>query len=234
MTSVRRITSAGALSAAILLTGCAGWESATKTPSTTTTTIPAAALKAALLTQADLPGTTIDTEPSSGGQPDFAACFPDHPIAVEGHPSQVDGPDLEVVGKKVDRGYSSSVKQASPAEARAYVAALAAPGAATCMTDAIKTFFKDTPEADTDAAGLTGTTAVQAVGDGGAVYSIRGRLTSGGTKLRLESDTVVFYKGGLLVTVDAGAIGGAITPGQAGALAQRIAGRLPASPAPLL
>ena len=219
-----RIIPMASLATLVVLSGCGSGEPVAQAPVTTSTTLSATTLRAALLNLADVPGSKVDTEANEGGEPDYGACFKDHPLGANSHPTELGGPDLEVTEQKVERGYSSTVRQGAPEEVRAFVNAFGLPGAATCLNDTTTTFFKAN---SIPATGVTGTAKPLAIADGGALYTSTGTLGSGRSKERFETHTVVFAKRGMLVSIDAGSFGGPLAPDQTVELARRVAARLP-------
>ncbi len=219
-----RIIPMAALSTLVVLSGCGSGEPVAQAPVTTSTTLSAAALRAALLNLADVPGSKVDTEANEGGEPDYGACFRTHPLGANSHPTELAGPNLEMAERKVERGYSSTVRQGAPEEVRAFVSAFGLPAAATCLNETTNTFFKAN---SIPARGVTGTAKPLAIADGGALYISSGTLGAGRSKQRFETHTVTFAKRGMLVTIDAGSFGGPLAPDQTVELARRIAARLP-------
>ncbi len=219
-----RIIPMAALSTLVVLSGCGSGEPVAQAPVTTSTTLSAAALRAALLNLADVPGSKAATDTDEPEVSDYGACFKDHPLGANSHPTELAGPDLEVTERKVERGYSSTIRRGAPEEVRAYVNAVTQPTATTCLNETITTFFKTN---SIPATGVTGSVKPLPIADGGALYTSTGSLGAGRSKQRFETHTVVFAKRGMLVTIDAGSFGGPLAPDQTVELARRVAARLP-------
>jgi len=222
---------AGAMATIAILGGCGGDNS--KPPSVSTTTVaatpatpkPTQGIRPALLSAPDIPGTTPTM---SGKTTDVSACFPGNPLGARFDPDEVVGPDLGIAQGRVQRTYSSSARLGGPRQAAAYIDTVVSAAGTACLTNLIKAAIGDQagpPKAD--AAGLSGTAKPAAVADGGVVLAIRGSLKVGGAAVPLAFDLLAFHKGGLLVLVSASALRGANVPGQAVALGNKVAGRLP-------
>ena len=228
MTPTRTIA-ALALAALALLAGCndAGFSPTTSTSAPATTKMTASttkfteALKAALLTPADVPGATVVASPSEDF--DLSACAPDNPFAARTDPTEVKNTGLELKDGAVNRQYSSKAREGTPEQAKALVAAFSA----TCVVDSFKKLLSLTPPPSFDTSGLTGTAATAAVADGGGVVSIAGPLKKGRDEVSIVVDLLVFQKGSFVVFVSASAVDGPMVPGQSLELARKIESRLP-------
>lgn len=213
-----------------VLAGCGGDDgpkvSATSVVPTTATTRPAAALRAALLTAADVPGSKEDKEPTKPeDQLDLAACFPGNPLGAKNDPNEVTSPDFDLTQRSVERTYSTSARQATPQQAAAFVATLLTPAGTDCVLNAIKAEINEEPP-PADLSGLKATSTIAAIADGGATVAVRGVLKGEGRSVRIEADMVAFSKGGVLVLLTASAAGGGVIPNQGVELAQKVAARL--------
>ncbi len=199
----------------------------TTTVATTTTTLPKPpeVLKAALLTPADVPGTTAS--PAVPEADDPTACFPGNPLAVKTDPSEVLGADLEVNQGGNVRGYGSSYRQATPERASAYVAAFATPAGSACRLGTFKASLNADPEPPkVDASGLTGSAVPVDVADGGAVLTVAGDVISQDGPMSVGFELLVFRKGGAVFFLKAEASRGPVVPGQSVELARKMASRL--------
>ena len=244
MRSTWTVVAAAALA---LVAGCGGGDSETSAsttavasgaPSTTaevTTTVPATtttkaaeSLKAALLTPADVPGSTAATTTSAQQDFDLSTCIPGNSFATKTDPTEVKNPGLELTVGGVNRQYGAKARQGSPEQAQAFVTAFGSPAGAACVLDAFKRLVSEDPDPPKiDASDLSGTGSTAAVGDGGGMLSLSGQLKVGTETVATEADLLVFQKGSVVVFVSASAVGGAKVPGQAVDLAKKINGRLP-------
>jgi len=229
---------AASLSALVLLGGC-GSEKRTSLPSpppipSSTTTTSAStpgtrtveALTAALLSPADVPGST--PSPASASSADISACFPGNPIAVKPNPTEVNAPELSLTDASgVERQFKSSARQATPEQAAAFVRTFASPTGSACALEAFKSAITNSPDPPkVDASGLTGAVTTATVADGGALLALSGNLSSETSTVPAEIDLLVFQKGGIVVSISAAALNGSRVPGQALELARKVAGRL--------
>lgn len=239
---IPKVIAAASLAAAALLTGCQDSGS----PVATTTSVPpvpggpattggatggsplapgeADALRRALLVPEDVPGSR--TSASEARDLDYSACFPGNPLAVAVDPYEVESPDLEVNTGGVRRNFASTARKGTVQQAQDLVTALASPEGTACVVDALKRAITG-PLSKIDPSALQGTASTASVADGGSLVTIAGELTTGNEKALASFDLLVFRKGGLLVLVALGAIGGPGVPAQATELASKIAGRLP-------
>jgi len=235
-TTVRRVRRtrsifAATLTALALLAGC-GDDGGSSSPSTTAggaspSTKSADAIKAALLTPADVPGSTVSTSASSDDA-DFSACFPGNPLGGKAFPNEVEVPELELSDGAVQRQYSSGARQATEAQAREFVTTFGSESGSQCVLNAFKSFISNDPSPpQLDPSGLTAKVSDVPVADDGALLNISGNLTSGAQATPIAVDLLAFRKGGIVVLMSAGAVQGPLVPGQAVQLAQKIAGRLP-------
>ncbi len=244
MQTTRKIAAASLT--ALLLLGACGGDDSPSSPSTTaggrgTTTSSAAAtttstgtaatsksgeaLRAALLTVADVPGATVAT--SSPNDFDLSTCVSGNTFAAKSDPSEVKSPGLELTEGAVNRQFGSKARQGTPEQAKAFVTAFASPSVSACVLDAFKAFVgQDPTPPKVDASGLTGTATAAAVADGGGVLSIKGDLKVGTDVASVDSDLLVFQKGSVVVFVSVSAVGGPKAPGKSLELARKIAGRL--------
>ena len=223
------------LTALVLLAGCGGDDETSSSTTTsqaaaTSTTVAATsttrspdALKAALLTQADVPGSTVSTSPPSDA--DFSACFPGNPLGGKDFPNEVESPDLELTQGTVQRQYTSGARQATPDQARDFVTTFSSEPGSQCVLNAFKTFISSPPN-PLDASGLTAKVSSASIADAGGVLSISGNLKSGAESVPIAADLVAFRKGPIVVLLSVGSVQGPTAPGQAVELAQKIAGRL--------
>lgn len=200
---------------------------------TTTVAKSPAALKAALLTPADVRGSKVAAPtPGDDQDDDLSACFPGNPLGVKTDPNEVASPSLELTQSRIERTYDSAARQGTPEQAAMFVATVLSPAGSPCLLNSFKTAITDGGRADPnpvtiDASGLTATSTDVAVADGGAVLTTKGVLKVAGKRIPLTGETLFFRKGGVLVLVDVGAIGGSTAPGEAVELARKVAGRLP-------
>lgn len=239
-----RTTFAAALTVLVILGGCgsdspssapsksAAAPTATTVATTTTTLKPPGAIKAALLTPTDVRGAKVAAPLPDSEDDELSACFPGNPIGARGDPNEVMGPDLELTQGRIDRTYGSVASQATPEQAASYVATIISPAGSACLLDLFKRAITAEARADPnpvplDASGMTATSSAVAVADGGASFTINGLVKGAGKPFRLSVEAVTFRKGGVVVVVDVGAIGGTTVPGQALELARKVAGRLP-------
>lgn len=215
------------LSALVLLAGCKADEAKVSSTSllATSTTVSSAVLKAALLMPADVPGSTVSTTPPD--DLDVSACFPGNPLGAKGDPAQVASPDLELTKGKTDLTYSSSARSATVEQATSFVTTFRSPAGSACVLSVVKSVINDPNPPKVDASGLTGTPSDAAVADGGALLAVRGNIKGRAGGFPVDAEMVAFRKGSVVVLLSAGALGGPKVPGQALALAQKIAGRLP-------
>jgi hypothetical protein len=195
--------------------------STTAGPPTTFATRSADALKAALLTPADVPGSKALT-----GLPadvDLSSCVPNNPLAAKSDPNEVKAPGIQNIDAGGQRRYVVKVRQASPEQAKAFVATWATPAGSACITEVHKAGLKST-SAKADVSGLKGSGTTASVGDAGAVVTITGRVTGDGAPADVKIDLLVFQKGAAVVflSVLGGPSGGAETLD----LARKVAGRL--------
>lgn len=219
---------AAVASAVALLGGCGGEPEPPPPQAATVTTPPTvralAAVKAALLSPADIPG----SKPvANAGKTDVSTCFPDNPLGMPSNPFEVVGPDLSLVQGKVERTYGSSATQAGPKQAAAYVATFASPTGSACLINVIKTAIAGRQGSKTDASALTGTVKPAAVGEAGALLSVRGNLKVSGASVPLAFDLLTFHVGSLMVLVSASALRGPAVANQAVDLGKKVASRLP-------
>jgi hypothetical protein len=237
-----RAITAVSLTALALLAGCGGDKTSTVTaptattasgsgtttstaPATTATTRGAAALKAALLTAADVPGSTVSTSTSTDS--DFSGCFPGNPLGVKTDPNEVKGPDLELVDGTVQRQYGSSARGATTEQATAFVTTFATQAGSACVLQAFKSSITSDPTTSTlDPSGLTGSGKNAAVADGGAVLTVAGNLVGPDGPVPVSIDLLAFRKGSTVILLSVGAVQGPPVPNQSIELAQKIAGRL--------
>ncbi len=197
----------------------------TTLPATTSTTRSADALRAALLSPADVPGAKASTP--SPDDLDLSACFPGNPLGAKTDPGEIDSPDLELTQGAVERSYSSSARQATQEQAAAFVATFLSPAGSECVLNAIKVEIAGgRTDSQIDLSGLKGSASKAAVGDAGGTLAVRGLLRSGARSAGAEADLLVFHKGPVVVLLLAGAINGPVVPNQAVELGQKIAGRL--------
>lgn len=221
---------AASLLAIAYLGGCSSSDTQTSTtttlPPTTTTTKTVASVKAALLTPADVPGST-GADPSLDSS-DLSACFPGNPLGAKTDPNEAKGQDLSLSEPSgVEHQYGSSARQATPEQATAFVNTFASPSGSACALNAFKSGISSDPKGPkTDASGLSGTATTAAVGEGGAVLALSGNITVNGTTVPVAIDLVVFHKATVVVLVSAGTYGGPATAGQGVDLANKVAGRL--------
>lgn len=238
-----RNAAAAALAALALLAGCGGGDSETSastaagsgnttttaavttTVAATTTTRAAEALRAALLTPADVPGSVVSTSPPSDA--DFGACFPGNPIGAKAFPGEVEGPDLELTEGNVQRQYSSAARQGTADQARDFVTTFSSEQAVQCVVNAFKSFITSDPDPPKlDPSNLTGKAADAPVADDAGVLTVSGSLVAGTQSIPIGVELLVFRKGSTVVLVSAGAVQGPVVAGQAVELAQKVAGRL--------
>jgi hypothetical protein len=229
-----RTIAAASLTALALLAGC-GSSDKSSTPSTTGTTVPpsttttksVASLKTALLTPADVPGST-GSDPTPGNDTDLSACFPGNPIGVKTDPNEVSGPDLALSEPSgAQHQFSSSARQASPQQATDYVNTFASPSGSACALNGFKAGLSNDPKGPKlDASGLSGTATTAAVGDGGTVLALTGNVIVDGNTVPAAIDIVVFHKASVVVLILAGTFAGPPTPGLGVELANKVAGRL--------
>lgn len=230
------------LTALALLGGCASDKTSTVTaptvtttagsgtttstaPATTATTKGAAAVKEALLTPADIPGSTVSTSPSSDS--DFSGCFPGNPLGVKTDPNEVKGPDLELVDGTVQRQYGSSARAATTEQATAFVTTFGTQAGSACVLQAFKSSLANDPStASLNPSGLMGSVKTAAVADGGAVLTVAGSLVGPDGPVPVSIDLLAFRKGSTVILLSAGAVLGAAVPNQSVELAQKVAGRL--------
>jgi len=191
---------------------------------TTTTAKNAAALRAALLTAADVPGTIPGP---AAKETDLGPCFAGNPVSVKSNPNEVVGPSLGIVQGRVRRSFESNATEAGPKQAAAYVATFSSPAGSACVIDAIKKAISSQSGPKADASGMAGSVKAVAIADGGAVLAVKGSVKVNGAPAPAALDLVVFRKGQVVVLVSAGAFGGTTTPNQAVELARKVNGRLP-------
>jgi len=197
----------------------------TTLPATTTSPRSAASLGAALLTAADVPGAT--PTPATPGDLDLSPCFPGNPLGARVDPSEVDGPDLELVQGRIQREYSSRARQSTPEQAAAFVATVGSPAGSACVLNALKASIgSDPPPPRIDAAGLAGVVTPVDIGEGAALVALNGSLTSDGAPTPAGFELLAFRKGPVVVVLLASAVQGPSLPGQAIGLALSIARRL--------
>jgi hypothetical protein len=219
-----RTLAAVALAAAALLAGC-GSDDESSSPTTAATTKSPEALKAALLSPADVPGSTVSTSP--GTDADLSACFPGNPLGGKDFPGEVEGPDLELTEGDVQRQYGSSLRQATEDQAKEFVSTFSSEKGSQCVLNSFKTAISSDPSPPKlDPSGLTGKVADASVADDGAVLTVSGNLTAGGQSVPIGVELLAFRKGSTVVLMSAGAVQGPAKRGQAVELAQKVAGRL--------
>lgn len=225
-----------ALSVFVVLGGCSGDDppppgAATTGPpapgsgAATTTAAPGAsttlsmdALKAALLTPADVPGSTPLA--SAPLDIDLSTCFPDNPLGARTDPAEIKAPGLQLGEGANLRRYAVRVRRATVEQARSLVASWATPAASSCVTDAYKVGLNTAASGKADVSGLTGTGSTAPVGDGGALISIVGVVPP----VQLGIDLLAFQKGSAVVFLSV--LGGSSDPALAIDLARKVDGRL--------
>lgn len=231
-TTRSRTIVAATLTAFAFLGGCSSGDSAATTttavtqPATTVTTKPVAALQAALLSPADVPGST--GTPPGPDMSDLSACFPGNPLGAKTDPNEAKGQDLSLADPSgVQRQYSASARQGTTEQATAFVTTFASPTGSACAVNAFKAAFSNDPKPPKlDASGLSGTATTAAVADGGTLLTLTGNLTADGTPVPAGVDLVVFHRGPIVVLLSVATIGGPNVTGQAVELANTMAGRL--------
>jgi hypothetical protein len=206
------------LAIAALLAGCGSDDDETSAKSPEE-------LKAALLTPADIPGSSVSTSPSTDA--DFATCFPGNPLGGKDFPGEVDGPDLELTEGQVQRQYSSGLRQATKDQAESFVTTFASEQGSQCVLNSFKSFISSDPSPPKlDPTRLTGKVADASVADDAAVLTISGNLTAGTQSIPIAIELLAFRKGSSVVLMSAGAVQGPAKPGEAVELAKKVAGRL--------
>jgi hypothetical protein len=182
-------------------------------------------VKDALLTAADVPGSTVSTSPSTDS--DFSACFPGNPLGVKTDPNEVKGPNLELVDGNVQRQYGSSARAATPEQGTSFVTTFATQAGSACVLQAFKSSISGDPSTSKlDASALTGTGKAAEVADGGAVLTVAGNLVGPDGPIPVSIDLLAFRKGSTVILLSVGAVQGPPVPNQSIDLAQKIAGRL--------
>jgi hypothetical protein len=228
---------AAALVGLALLPGCGAIERPQQPAAdgvVTSTTVPSAAvLKAALLSDVDVPGSTPAPPPESGssgsGIDDITSCTE---LGASGDgaedPNEVVGPDLQLSMGGTTFTYGSSATIGPAEEVAGFISTLATGGANACMLDAFKAglmAIQGSPKVDLS--GLSVNAWPVEIADGGAILGIKGSLKVAGRQFRLGLNLGVFRRGQVLVTVMVVAAAGEVVSGETDALARRIAGRLP-------
>lgn len=188
----------------------------------TTIADPASALRAALLSVGDVPGSTA--LPTHQSPTDLSGCFAGNPFGTRSDPGQSDGPDLVVtVGKAALQVFGSTARSGPVDAATSYVTSFSTKATAACVLQVVKASPTTT---GTDTTHLRAIASTATVGDGAGSITISGPIKMNGNPSTLDAQLVAFRKAGTVVVVSVLSIGSTPPADKAVTLARAVAARL--------